>query len=355
MTRRVPAFVAVGALGFLIQLGSLALLTTAIGWPYGPATAVAVQLAVMHNFLWHERWTWRDRTASASGFLARFARYQVTTGTTSIVGNLLCMLVFVELLGIPVLAANAVAVTAMSLANFVVADRWVFARRTVAVAAVLATASAASASAAELTPATLAAWDRYVADTEARLGPHRLADTRSNQPEGDAIGVPGGTIHHWRGALLIHGVTVDAVVQALMNPGTPPPQEDVLASRVLSRSGDSLQVYLKLVRRTIMTVTYDTEHQVTFQRHGPGLATSRSVSTRIAEVDGRDRGFLWRLNSYWRYVQVGNDVRVELQSVSLSRNVPTLLKPVAGPIVNRIARESVTKTLEALRAFFEKN
>jgi hypothetical protein len=140
-----------------------------------------------------------------------------------------------------------------------------------------------------------------------------------------------------------------------MNPGTPPPQDDVLESRVLGRSNDSLRVYLKLVRRTIMTVTYDTEHQMTFRRHGPGLATSRSVSTRIVEVDGRDRGFLWRLTSYWRYVQVGNAVRVELQAVSLSRDVPTLLKPVAGPIVNRIARESVSRTLEALRGFFERN
>ena len=354
MTRRVPAFVTVGAIGFLLQLGALAVMTLAAGWPYGPATVVAVQLAVMHNFLWHERWTWRDRTTSESGPVARFARYQVTSGATSLVGNLLGTWIFVEMLGMPVLAANAAAVAAMSVANFLVSDRWVFAQRAIGAAAVLATASAAPASAAELGPETLAAWNRYVADTEARLVPHRSTDVRGDEPEGRAIGVPGGTIHHWRGALLLHGVTVDAVVHALMNPGTPPPQEDVLESRVLGRSDDSLCVYLKLVRRTIITVTYDTEHQVTFQRHGPGLATSRSVSTRIVEADGRDRGFLWRLNSYWRYVQVGNDVRVELQSISLSRDVPTLLKPVAGPIVNRIARESVTKTLEALRAFFER-
>ena len=134
-----------------------------------------------------------------------------------------------------------------------------------------------------------------------------------------------------------------------VRPGTPPPQEDVLQSRVLGRSGDSLRVYLKLVRRTLVTVTYDTEHQVTFQRQSTGLATSRSVSTEIAEADGRDRGFLWRLNSYWRYAQVGNDVLVELESLSLSRNVPWILKP----IITRIARESMTKALEALRRFGE--
>ena len=92
------------------------------------------------------------------------------------------------------------------------------------------------------------------------------------------------------------------------------PEEDVLASRVLRRSGNqSLDVYLKLTRRTIVTATYDTEHHVTFERLSPTLATSRSVSTRIVELGGDDRGFLWRLNSYWRYQQVGDGVLVEMR------------------------------------------
>ena len=79
------------------------------------------------------------------------------------------------------------------------------------------------------------------------------------------------------------------------------------------------------------------------------LTTSRSVATRIAEVGGGDRGFLWRLNSYWAYRQVPDGVVVELESVSLSRSVPGVLKPVAGPIISRIARESMVRTLVALR------
>src|SRR6185436_5105248 len=151
--------------------------------------------------------------------------------------------------------------------------------------------------------------------------------------------------HDWRGSIVVRNVTVDQLTHALMYPGTAPPQEDVLASRVLDRSGDSLRVYLRITRRTLMTVTYDTEHQVTFERQGAGSAISRSVSTKIAESDGRDRGFLWRLNSYWRYTQVGNDVRVDMRSLSLSRDVPALLRPVSSPIVNRIARESMVKSL----------
>lgn len=167
--------------------------------------------------------------------------------------------------------------------------------------------------------------------------------------------MPGGTIHHWRGSILIRGVTVDGLLDSLLHPGTPPPQEDVLESRVLARSGDSLRVYLKLVRRTIMTVTYDTEHDRTFLRQSPRLATSRSIATKIAEVGGRDRGFLWRLQSYWRYTQTGDQVRVDLESLSLSRAVPGMLQGVARPVIGSIARESLTRTLEALRRYAEKS
>jgi putative flippase GtrA len=355
MTPRLQAFVTVGAIGFLLQIAALALLTMAVGWPYEPATVVAVELAVIHNFVWHERWTWRDRTTGEGGLSRRFLRYQATTGVTSLAGNAISVAFFVETLGMNAIAANIAAVGVMSVANFVVSDRWVFVRRLSLVGALALAMSSSQAAAAELKPETVAAWNDYVAATEARVSRARPGFARHQEPQGEGVGVPGGTIYHWRGATLIHGTTVGALVRALTMPGTPPPQDDVLESRLLARSGDSLRVYLKLVRRTIITVTYDTEHDVTFARESPALATSRSVSTRIAEVGGRDRGFLWRLNSYWRYSQLGDNVLVELESLSLSRDLPMLLKPVAGPIVNRIGRESMTAALEAVRDFMEKN
>jgi hypothetical protein len=167
------------------------------------------------------------------------------------------------------------------------------------------------------------------------------------------IDIPGGTIYHSRGSTLVRRTTVDRVVRALMYPGTPPPQEDVLESRVLSRTDTTLRVYLKLARTVIVTVTYDTEHQVNFTRHSPGMATSRSVSTRIVESGGGDRGFLWRLNSYWRYTQVGSDVRIDLESLSLSRTVPRITRPVVRPIIDRVARESLARTLNSVQRFLE--
>jgi hypothetical protein len=284
--------------------------------------------------------------------IQRLIRYEVTTGLTSIAGNVLGTLVFVETMNLPVLAANVASVITMSAANFVLADRWVFAGRALGLAAAFA-ASSTPVMAGELRSETANAWDQYVARAEASMTQKRPVTNRANEPRGNAISVSGGRIHHWTGSVLIRNTTVGAIVDGLMTPGTPPPQDDVLESRVLERGNDRLRVYLKLVRKTLITVTYDTEHDVAFMRHGPGLAMSRSVATRIAEVDGRDRGFLWRLNSYWRYVQVGNDVLVELESMSLSRDVPSVVKPIAGPIINRIARESVVNTLAALRAHFE--
>ena len=202
-----------------------------------------------------------------------------------------------------------------------------------------------SVGAADLAHETIAAWNAYVSRTVDRPG------RPGSAPRGEMIEIPGGTIYHSSGSIVVRHTTVDRVVHALTNPGTPPPQEDVLESRVLSRTANGLRVYLKLSRSAIVTVVYDTEHDVVFTRHSPTVATSRSVSTRIAESDGGDRGFLWRLNSYWRYTQVGGDVRIDLESLSLSRAVPRVARPVARPIIDRIARESLTRTLESLRDF----
>jgi len=349
VTARPRVFVLVGSIGFALQMGMMALLTTA-GWPYVPAAAVAVELAVVNNFFWHERWTWRDR-AFSEGRAARLVRFHISNGLTSIIGSVVFTALLVEWAGMPVLLANAVAVALTAAANYLVADRWVFARTAAALVPVLLILGAPAVQAAELRPETVAAWQSYVAATEA----HPRGRIAVGEPVGDTIGVPGGTIHHWRGATLVRGVTVDQLVHALMHPGTPPPQEDVRESRVLDRSGSTLRVYIKLVRSAVVTVTYDTEHTMTFRRESSHLTTSRSVATKIEEVGGGDRGFLWRLNSYWAYRQAPEGVVVELESLSLSRSVPGVLRPVAGPIISRIARESLSRTLDALRRHLQRS
>jgi putative flippase GtrA len=116
----------VGAVGIGVQLAALWILS-GLGVGYMLATAVAVETAVLHNFIWHERFTWVDR---ADGFLwdslGRLCRFNLTTGAVSIVGNLFLMRVLVGGIHLRPMLANLISIAACSLANFFVSDRWVF-------------------------------------------------------------------------------------------------------------------------------------------------------------------------------------------------------------------------------------
>jgi hypothetical protein len=249
----------------------------------------------------------------------------------------------------------------------------------------------ASPAAAQLSPETEKAWNRYVAAVEREhadqrqsasadrflamdFGPRASDDRRavlSGRPvinpveaplaAGKSIDVPDATVHRWRGAVFLPNVTIERLLAHLEN--APPADEDVLQSAVLSRGQDEMRVFMRLRRRKIVTVVYNTEHDVRFERVSALRAASTSVATRIAEVrepdrpedaeyaPGDDHGFLWRLNAYWRYQQVEGGVIAECESISLSRSVPKLLRPILGPVVNGVARESLERTLNALRTY----
>jgi putative flippase GtrA len=398
--RRAGRFALVGVLGFGMQLLLLRAFVDYGHLHYLVATALAVEGAILHNFVWHSRWTWRDRPPDAIAWRTRLVRFNGLAAVASIAGNVGLMAVLVEIGRLPVLPANVLAVAVFSAVNFLGADRLVFPAASraplVAVGAVLLALMAQSAPAAELTKETQAAWRKQVAATEARIdrelqghgpflaldfdGAKEAAATRAAlragtvtvrnlagaERSGEGIEIPAGTIHHWRGAVFIPHVGIDEVLAAVANPsaGTAHRQEDVLEARVLSRAPNRLRLFLKLQRRVIVTATYNTEHDVVYRSLGPGRATSRSVATRIAEVEnlgeadehecppGADRGFLWGLNSYWRYQAVPGGVIVELESLTLSRGVPWGVGAVVRPLVDRVARESVTRTLASLRARF---
>jgi dolichol-phosphate mannosyltransferase len=124
--RRWLKFNFVGALGIGVQLAVLSLLSSAGVW-YLAATALAVEAALVHNFLWHERMTWRDRaTPTLRHLLARFLRFQAANGAISLLGNLLGMRLLVGALHLPVLWASLGAIAACAALNFVVSDRLVF-------------------------------------------------------------------------------------------------------------------------------------------------------------------------------------------------------------------------------------
>jgi putative flippase GtrA len=124
-------FNAVGALGIAVQLAVLFGLKSGFHLGYLLATALAVEAAVIHNFLWHERYTWADRVQpSWRKSLPRLLRFNLTNGGVSILGNLVLMNGMVGLLHVNYLVANGVAIALCSLVNFMVSEQWVFENKT---------------------------------------------------------------------------------------------------------------------------------------------------------------------------------------------------------------------------------
>jgi putative flippase GtrA len=382
--RRWAAFNLVGAAGMAVQLGALAALVHAAAWPTALATAAAVELAVIHNFWWHERWTWRDRpSASAPALLARFWRFQAVNGLISLAGNVAITTAVSRFLGVDPVAANLLAIGLCSFLTFAAGEKLVFVAPAVLAALVLAPVPATAGP----RPGTVAAWEEHQRQVDARYHASRADGGRFFAQDHDAAGqagwrgralggevtiaridapaTPEGRIHHWAGAIFLPGLTVDRVMERLKQQAGREADvyTDVLDSRLLSRDGDRLRVYMKLQRTTVITATFHTEHAVEYRRLGPARGSSRSVATRIAELDDAgtarerekrpedDNGFLWRLNAYWRFEAVDGGVLLECESVSLSRAVPSLLKPIANPIVDRVAREALQNTLREMRQF----
>jgi hypothetical protein len=247
--------------------------------------------------------------------------------------------------------------------------------------------------AAELTPEIVAGFDRYVARTEARIEGELSATEgflvqdflpkeeraeaartiaaggiftrklRTLDEDGSEIEIPGGLVHHWVGSVLVPGVRLEDVVGWLQRYDQHDRYfADVERSRLLARDGNEFDISLRLRRKKVVTVTYETEHHVRYRSFGRGREVSESHSTRIAELenadtprerekpDGEDRGFLWRLDSYWRFEQVRQGVVVECESVSLSRGVPAALRWLVGRYLDSVPRESLESTLVPIRA-----
>ena len=440
--RRWFAFNLVGLVGIGVHMGALITMTTGLGWNYLVSTVLAVEIAVLHNFFWHERWTWADQIGQGlNSRMKRLGRFHAANGAISFLGNLLLMWFFVGTLRIHPAVAGLLAISICSLANFFASDRWVFrgendtmnlhpkkteptmhhesprvekmelqegsdpgaprkqrkrilmfSFKAAITAIVLLAAQGSRLEAAELRPETVKAWNLYAAATEQRIEKElksskgflaldfqpptdRAAERKavmageipvvklvSRDSSGKKIDIPSGMVHHWRGSVFIPGVSIDLVMSRIVNPSLEDTrQEDVLDSRVLDRGSDSLKLYLKLRRVKFVTVVYNTEHAIRYGWRQPSQAFSRSVATRIAEVDhaataeerekpiGNDRGFLWKINSYWRYEQVDGGVLVECESISLSRTIPSFLEFMVRPLINSAARESMTRTLDSMK------
>ena len=125
-TRRFARFNVVSAAGFVVQLATVALLTDWLSVWSVAATGLGVGAAVVHNFLWHRHWTWKDRKDESAGPARTFVRFAASNGLVSLAGNVLIVAVLADAIGLDVVLANVVAVAVCGLLNFQIGDRVVF-------------------------------------------------------------------------------------------------------------------------------------------------------------------------------------------------------------------------------------
>jgi len=245
----------------------------------------------------------------------------------------------------------------------------------------------------ELKPATLEAFTRYIAATEARINREvehpegflyvdELDGTRRPQvfdelkrgeifmdrletrdASGHEIDVPDGLIHHWIGDVFIPGASMRQVLAFVQDYNHHQDYyPEIVRSRLLSHDDDDFRIFYRVRKHKVITVTLDTEHDIRYTRLDDAHWSSRSFSTRIAEVVdagksgehekpvGHDGGFLWRINSYWRFVERDGGVYIECESISLTRAIPTGLGWLIGPFVTSIPKESLEGTLGTTRS-----
>jgi putative flippase GtrA len=395
LSGRLARFSVAGSIGFVVQVATLWLLISFTGIHYLVASAMAVELAIVVNFVWHQRWTFKDRAYGAYSAIGRLLKYNGLTAITSIFGSVLVTGLLVETFTIPVLFANMISVVVLGGLNFIGADKLVF-RSAVAALALMLSANAFASDEAKLQPKTAAGFSKYAAAVEARraraiannepflqFARHSAAEqarimatlrrgevfveraASARDQASNEISVEGGLVNHWRGTVFVPNVRLDALLKVLQEPQSDKhKQEDVLSSRVVSRDGDSQKVFLRLRRTKFVTVVYDTEYDVEYRRLTPDRALSNSISTKVVEIEnagtpreralpeGDDHGYMWRLNSYWRYKQIDGGVLVEIESLTLSRPLPAIIGSIIRPIITSTARESMTRTLASLRARF---
>jgi len=236
----------------------------------------------------------------------------------------------------------------------------------------------------QLHPETLEAFETYIRQAEAGMektlessGSFLWSDaspeTARRVREGEIVAqfwsgqgpaaVPNGLIHDWIGAACLAGTTARAVLTMVQDYPNYKNiyKPEVIASSLISNHDDDFQIYLRLIKKKILTVVLDTDHDVHYHTFSRTRWVCRSYTVRIAEVENagssKERvlppdtghGFLWRLYSYWRVEERESDVCMECRAISLTRAVPPGLGWMIEPIIQKFPKESLINTLEATR------
>lgn len=247
--------------------------------------------------------------------------------------------------------------------------------------------------AAELRPEAAQGFDQYIRLTEQRMGGElapggaflwadgltkpRRSEVHARLQRGEVVSeklqtadpsghssTPGALVHHWVGTVFIPGATLGQVLAVVQDYDrhaeyyTP----DVAQSKKVGQSGNDFKVHYRLTKKKIITIILDADYDVQSHFLDATHAYSNSYSTRIAQVEsageanehelppGKDGGFMWRLNSYWRYFDSGSGVYVQCEAISLTRDIPVGLNWLIVSFVESVPNESLEFTLQSTRS-----
>jgi hypothetical protein len=190
-----------------------------------------------------------------------------------------------------------------------------------------------------------------------------VTDRLQETANGGQIDIPNGLVHHWIGTVFVPGGTIDEAFALLQDYDNHKNvyKPEVVDSRLLSHNGGDFSAYLRFYKKKIIGVTLNTEHQAHYERLSPVRAFSHSRTTKVAEVEnageknehekpaGQDNGFMWALNTYWRFEQRDGGIYIQCEAITLTRSIPKLLAPIVKPFVNDVPKESLYTSLNSTR------
>lgn len=238
--------------------------------------------------------------------------------------------------------------------------------------------SSAPLASAEPTAAAISAFNTYVAQVEARIAKQHQSPAAflASAPverlrRGELIverltpdpapSMSGAMLHHWRGTAFVAGATA-ADFERLMKNFSAYPQifsPQVVKASILTQQGNRFQASMRVRQQHVITVVLDTTYDVTFAKLDEQHGYSISRSSRVSEIKSpgtpnerplsasEEHGFLWRLNTYWSCEQRDGGLYMQIESVSLTRSIPSGLAWAIRPFVESVPRESLEFTLRA--------
>lgn len=205
-------------------------------------------------------------------------------------------------------------------------------------------------------------------DLKAKLRAGQLIiNSGATLPGRKSTDIPGGLLQDWVGVMFIPGGTIEQVKGVLQDYANYKNfyQPEVIASKELSHQGDQYDIFLRLYEKHVLTVVLNAKYHVEYGRLDARRMFVNSHSTRIAEATeseglssleepvGDDSGFLWRLNSYWRFEEADGGLYAECEAISLSRDIPMGLGFLLKGFIERFPKESMENTLRGTRSAVE--